>query len=86
MTPARSSTIRGMRFQPLGSGVRPWCIGRRRAGPPAQEHAQVAAGDVGERRAWLERTVKPTGGVEGHGGLDVVDHVTDVDELVKHAR
>ena len=57
-----------------------------RARRPAQQQTQVAAGDVGERRggagAQLEAEV---GGVEVDGALDVVDHVADVDELVRHA-
>src|SRR5215211_453781 len=56
-----------------------------RAHRAAEQQPQVAAHDVGERGrgagAQLEAEV---GGVEGHGVLDVVDHVADVHVLVRH--
>ena len=68
--------------------VRPSGIGRpAELVGPAEQQSQPAADDVGERRrcarAQLEAEV---GGVEGDGVLDVVDHVADADELVRHAR
>ena len=79
--------MRWMRFQPPGSGVRPSGIGR-----PAE-----LVGPLSSSRRWprttsanagaaLVRSSKPRWvGVEVDGGGDVVDHVADVDELVRHA-
>src|SRR4051794_40784102 len=58
-----------------------------RALGPAEQEPEVAAYDVRERRcgaaADREREV---GGVEVDRRLDVVDHVADADELVRHLR
>src|SRR5262249_49816343 len=52
----------------------------RGARGPAEQEAEVAPGDVGERRgrAREEREAQVIG-VEGDGFVDVVDHVPDVD-------
>src|SRR3954447_2349058 len=53
----------------------------------AEQQAQVAAHHVGERgRGAGAHGEVEVGGVEAHGLLDVVDHVADVDELVRHVR
>ena len=83
-----SSTTKWMRFQPPGAGRA--AVGHRpsgRARRPAEQQAQVAADDVGERRRGVRaQREAEVGGVEVDGGLDVVDHVADVHELVRHVR
>ena len=45
----------------------------------------MAADDIGERgRGVRAHGEAEMGGVERDGGLDVVDHVADVHELVRH--
>jgi hypothetical protein len=72
------------------AGVGGAAVGHRssgRAGGTAQQQTQLAPDDVRERGrgagAELEAEVR---GVEGDGLFHVVDHVTDTDELVVHAR
>ena len=68
----------GPRLGPVGHGP------PGRAGRPAEQQPQVAAGDVGEggrgAGAHLEAEVL---GVEADGGVHVVDHVADVHHLVR---
>ena len=82
-----SPTMKCTRFQPPGSGVRPSGIGRpaelfgplsssRR--PPRTTSANAGAALVRRLEAEVGRVVD--------GGLDVIDHVADVHELVRHAR
>ena len=78
-----SSTMRWMRFQPPGPGFAPSGIGRpAELVGSAEQQAQVAARDVGERRRRSScSTSKPRMlRVEGDRRLDVVDHVADVDQ------
>jgi hypothetical protein len=69
-----------------GLGCAP--VGHRssgRAGGAAQQQTQVAPDDVGERGGGAGAQLKAeVGGVEGDGIFDVVDHVADIDVLVRH--
>ena len=81
---AMSATIRWMRFQPPGPGLRPVGHGSPgRAGRPAQQQTQAAPGDVGERGGGVDAALEAEVlGVEVDRGLHVVDHVADVHHLV----
>src|SRR3954452_2973731 len=72
------------------AGLRGAAVGHRspgRALGTAEQQPQVPADDVGERRggAHVEREAEVRG-VEVDGRFDVVDHVADVHELVRHVR
>jgi hypothetical protein len=83
---AMSSTMRWMRFQPPGAGMRPSDIGRpaELLGPLSKSRrlARTTSANAGPG---LVRSVKSKMGSEEVDRLvDVVDHVADVDELVRH--
>src|SRR5439155_23939491 len=67
--PAARSGLPAVRHGPSG-----------RAGPPAEQEPKAAAGDVGEGGGGAgEEGEAEVSGVEGDGGIDIVDHVTDID-------
>ena len=78
-----SSTTKWIRFQPPGSGTRRRASAVRRALRPGQEQAQLAPLDVGEGgRRRGQQFEAERAGVEGDRLVDVVDHVTDVDQFI----
>src|SRR5262245_18769572 len=63
-------------------------VGHRSPGgarPSAQEQLEAAAHDVREGRKVRADTEAEVRGVEADGRIDVVDHVADADQILRHA-